>query len=490
MCALVIERFPLFFRCLVPGLVCLFFCGACRDNKATETNNAARAKQTSSQLALVGGTLIDGTGHQPTENSVVLIEGNKIIRVGLAHETTIPKGARIIDLKGKWVMPGMIDSHTHFIISSGLYSAPYIIDMSALKPYEKEIEDVENRIAFTLSRYLCSGITTAIDLGGSNWTYGLRKNSAELNNSPRVAVSGPFLAFTTEASKPQLWKEDDPAVVVIQNPEQARAYVAELDKQQVDVIKTGYLPAPEITLEDYIPILEALVEESHARDLPVVCHAMELDTAKAAIRAGIDVLAHVPEQPVDDAFIQLVLERKVIVISTVDVYMGYQRVLSGKPTLYPFEQQCGDPEIIASWKDIASVSPEKRSEITAFAAAVPELAKVMRQNLLKLYQAGATLSLGTDAGNMGTLHGPAILREILALKELGVAPMDILLAATRNSAQVLNREPDRGTIEPGKLADLLILNDDPLTDIHHITTIHQVVIDGRLLDHASLLGNE
>jgi len=471
----------------------LLFFSACRDEKAplreepTRMEQAGKVRDSGPVLAFTGATLIDGTGKAPLENAVVIIKGNKITQVSSASQAKIPADAEIHDLTGKWILPGLIDSHVHFAVAGGVYSRPDLFDLRAYKAYEEVVSGIENRISFTLSRYLCSGVTTAIDMGGPMWTFDVRKRAAAANNAPRVAVCGPFIGLTAEAEGPTLWREDDPPSVIIRTPERAHEFVAELAERKVDMIKTGFFPMPGVTLEEYLPVLEAVVKESHANGLRVSCHVMQLDAAKAALERGIDVLAHVPEEPIDDEFIRMVLERDVIVIGTLTVYMGYLRVISGKPGTLPFENLVGDPDIISSWRFLEDMPLAKRPAIPEFVALAPQLEKIMKENYRKLFKAGASLSLGADSGNMGSLHGPALFREILAMDELGVPPMDILRAATQNGGRVLSANPDRGVVGVGKLADLLILNADPLKNVQNYTDIHGVVIDGRVLDQVTLL---
>ena len=151
---------------------------------------AARAEVT----AFVGGTLLDGTGAPPIKNSVVLVDGDRIVAVGDRKRTPLPADAGIVDTTGKWIIPGLIDAHIHLFQSGGLYSRPDIIDLRPVRPYEWEIANVKRKLPSTLSRYLASGVTAVVDVGGPMWNFAARRLAQTLPLAPRVAVAGPLLA--------------------------------------------------------------------------------------------------------------------------------------------------------------------------------------------------------------------------------------------------------------------------------------------------------
>jgi imidazolonepropionase-like amidohydrolase len=245
-------------------------------------------------------------------------------------------------------------------------------------------------------------------------------------------------------------------------------------------VKIWFIRRPDTKLEDFVPIVEATVKESHARGVRVAVHATELDTAKAAVRAGADVLVHsVMDKPVDDEFIELVKSRGVIYTTTLVVLEGYYNVLTQRAKPSDFDRQCGDPNVIATWSNLGKIPENERPPIPAQMSQAPERMKTSLANLKRMQDAGAIVAAGTDAGNIGTLHGPSLHREFELMSEAHLTPMQILVAATRNSARVFAREPEMGTIAPGKLADLLILDADPLADIRNTRRIYAVIKGGR-----------
>jgi imidazolonepropionase-like amidohydrolase len=172
----------------------------------------------------------------------------------------------------------------------------------------------------------------------------------------------------------------------------------------------------------------------------VAVHATELVTAKVAVGAGSDILAHsVSDQPFDDEFVQMVKERGVIYTTTIVVPEGYAEVLGQNINPTDIERSCGDPKVIASWADLAKISENQLPLYARFPPRFTEKAVV--------------LANGTDAD----ICTPSLHREFEFMAEAGLRPMQIIVDATRNAARVFSPNPQIGTIEPGKLADLLIL---------------------------------
>jgi imidazolonepropionase-like amidohydrolase len=397
----------------------------------------------------------------------------------------IPPAGRIQDVSGKWLIPGLIHTHVHLFGSSGLYAHPDIYDLRASHPYETEIRRVRQRIPFTLSRYLCAGVTSVVSLGGPQWDFQVQQQALQAVLAPRVAVAGPFLSLPGPEN---LWTPQDPDLVPVKTPEEARAVVQQLRVHAPNLLKTGFLPSSTYTLSDYLPILEAIIAEGHAQGLRVAVHATELKAAKAAVRAGADVLAHtVFDHRVDDAFLQMVTKQDVVTLTTLGIWERLLAVLTQKVKLLDIEHSCGDPDSIASWAELATISHAHKPPIPDWVSLTPLWQTTMLANIKRLHEAGALIAVGSDSGNIGTLHGSSFHRELHLLAEAGLSPMTILIAATSHGARVLGRASELGTIEPGKLADIVILNADPLTDVHNMSNIHAVLKDGKIFEHSALI---
>jgi imidazolonepropionase-like amidohydrolase len=446
-----------------------------KDPAALKKSRPAAAQKPRA-LVITGATLIDGTGAPPVRDAIVVIRGERIVATGPRPRVQIPRSAWRTDARGKWVIPGLVDAHVHFFQSGGLYTRPDVIDLRSRVPYAKELATIRDRLPYTFTRYLCSGITSAVDVGGPMWNFQVRELAARTIDAPRVAVAGPLISSYV----PPALETDDPAIIRVSTPEEARGLADKELAEKPDLVKIWFIRRPDMKLEDFVPIVEATVKESHARGVRVAVHATELSTAKAAVHAGADVLVHsVMDKPVDNEFIELVKSRAVIYTTTLVVLEGYYNVLRQRAQVSDFDRQCGDPNVIATWGDLGKIPENERPPIPAQMSQVPERMKNSLANLKRMQDAGAIVAPGTDAGNIGTLHGPSLHREFELMAEAGLTPMQILVAATRNAARVFAREPEMGTIAPGKLADLVILDADPLADIRNTRRIYAVIKGGR-----------
>ncbi len=405
----------------------------------------------------------------------------------------MPEDTRTIDCAGKFILPGYIDTHVHFFQSGGLFARPDVTDLTAVRPYPEEIAWVRAHLDDTFARYLRSGITSVVDVGGPRWNFEVRKNAAATAKAPRVAVAGPLIS---SVARPQLELDGDPPIVKIDTPAQGVQLVKQLAKLRPDFIKIWYVVSPESPVEKFRPIARAVIAESHRLKLRVAVHATELEAARAAVDEGADLLVHsVTDQPVDEAFIKLMLLRGTILTPTLVVFERYGQTFAHQLQLTAEEKAWGNPEVIATL-DVTKLPPDATPERikTALAAPEPVLARIAQtqaialKNLKALEDAGVPIATGTDAGNIGTIHGPALFREFQLMREAGLTPLQILRCTTANAARVFGGETGAkiGAIEPGYLADLVILNSNPLDDIAHASDLESVLKGGVLYPMAEL----
>ncbi len=442
-------------------------------------------RKPAARAALVGATVFDATGADPVEDAVILLEGERIVQVGPRGEVEIPGDAVVHDLQGRWIVPGLVDSHIHFFQSAGLYTRPDVVDLRAVRTYEEEMRRIERDLDDTMRRYLACGVTAVVDVGGPFWNFDVRGKASLTLLAPRVAVAGPLISTV---SRPRL-DIGDPPIIKAGSPDEARALVRKQLERKPDLVKIWFIVTEERGLEETIEITRAAIEESHAAGVRVAVHATQLETARAAVEAGADVLVHsVDDARVDEPFISLLEDRGVILTPTLVVLDGYAEVLGDAVEISELEMRYGDPAVMASWKEFASVAgPEDLEKSEQRRARALERAPVMRENLALLHGAGVAIAAGTDAGNIGTLHGPSLIVELLMMEQAGMERRDVILSATRDAARVFASEPAFGTIVPGKLADLLVLDADPLEDLHALERIHLVVKGGVVLEPGEIL---
>jgi cytosine/adenosine deaminase-related metal-dependent hydrolase len=173
------------------------------------------------QTLLVGGTVINPADGKTVDNAVLLINADKIENVTTRKEARIPSGTKSIDCTGKFILPGYIDTHVHFFQSGDLFTRPDGVDLTSSRSYKDEVAWIRSHLDDTFARYLRSGITSVVDVGGPMWNFEVRKRANATAKAPRVAVAGPLIS---SVSRPQL-DLGDPPIVKIDSPEQARGFV-------------------------------------------------------------------------------------------------------------------------------------------------------------------------------------------------------------------------------------------------------------------------
>ena len=435
--------------------------------------------------AFVGATLIDGNGGDPVTNATVVISGDRILAAGDSAEVEIPTGAETVTVDGKYIVPGLIDAHAHFMESGRIYTSPGRLDLTHLVTYEEEIAWMKARVPVTLQSYLCAGVTGTLSAGGPKFEYEVRSQAEAMPNAPSVFVAhGPVTLAPSEILFPPF--DGDTPVRTVHDPASATAMIQQASDWGADLIKSGYLGGPFAEYEqDYVAIHEAIVEAASGHGFTVTSHATELEAARNLVKAGVNSLQHLPmDAPLDDDFINLLKQRGVIVVPTLAVYpRAFVEIYSGSIELNDIEQRCGDPQVIQTWSEVTELPALAPELQTAFAARE----KMAKQNATRLYQAGVPLAAGSDAGNPGLVHGASLHHELRKMADIGMAPLELISAATLNAARVSAQEQQFGSVEVGKQADFLVLNKDPLVDVANLQEIEWVVKRGKRFSQQDLL---
>jgi imidazolonepropionase-like amidohydrolase len=451
------------------------------------------------KISLVGATVINPADGKVMPNATVVIDGDKIERVSMGKQDAASLGKQI-DCAGKFILPGLIDTHVHFFQSADLFTRPDGADFNSVRPYKDEVAWIKSHVDDVFARYLRCGITSVVDVGGPMWNFEVRQKANSTAKAPHVAVAGPLISSVSR-EKLDL---GDPPIVKIDTPEQAREFVRKLTNQKADLVKIWYIVDKDHPVDAFRPIVRATVEESHAHKTRVAVHATELETARAAVEEGADILVHsVVDKPVDDSFVKLLKDRHIILCPTLVVFERYGRTFSHQLNLTLEEQKWGNPEVIASL-DVTKIPQDKLPDRVKQALADPKAAmdrinktyEVALPNLKKLEDAGVTIAAGTDAGNIGTIHGPALFREFQLMKQAGLTNMQILKDATANAAKLFGGDignrigkidnPDKSGAA-GYLADLVVLKSNPIDDIAHASDIDSVIKNGVIYPADSIL---
>jgi imidazolonepropionase-like amidohydrolase len=450
------------------------------------------AERRPADLAIQGATLIDGTGTDPVADANVVIAGDRIVCAGPASECPIPEGTEVIDARGRWVTPGLIDAHVHFSQNGFIDARPLTVGRPVDERYERAIDDLREHPERAFRAMLCSGITGVADVGGYSWTIELARRAETDSLAPRVAAAGPLLTFI----RYPLEYRGEAQMVLLEDSAAVVEAVERIAKLEPDFVKLWYIVDPRrggVDSTTARALAELLAREVHGRGLRLAVHATGLWEATHALEIGADILVHsVFNDPVDDRFLELARERDVIYTPTIAVLEGYGYLSNGVFAADRYDLTCADPEIVERWRRWESEQgiADRERVLAAVRDTIEERQSVILENLKRVHEAGVTVALGTDSGNPMTLHGVAILEELALMQRAGLTPMEVIVAATRNAARVLGRADELGTLEPGKRADLLVLEADPLADLGAFNRIEWVVRGGHAIPRAALLPSE
>jgi imidazolonepropionase-like amidohydrolase len=417
--------------------------------------------------AIAGATLIDGRGGAPVPNATVIVRDGK---VECAGSCTVPAGVDVVDGRGLWLTPGLVDAHVHFSQTGWADGRPDALDVRATHPYEQTIAGLRRNPERFARSFLCSGITGVFDVGGYTWTTELQKRFANDSAAPHVRAAGPLLSTRDH----WLNLPGERQFIHLKDAATARDGVHYLASHGADAIKVWYLG-------ENLEAINAAGAEAAAAKLPLIVHATELPVAKSAVRAGAKLLVHsVSDIAVDDEFIALMKERGTILTPTLTVVQGYVRMMQSasakKAPAIDDPNRCVDPATRAKVESTAAL--ETKANVAAFAGRTRQQDAIAAANLKRLVAAGIPIATGTDSGNPLTLHGPSIYAEMEAMQAAGMTPMQVIVASTATAARAARLDALTGTIEPGKSADLLLLAADPSVDVANFRKLRHVMRGG------------
>ena len=413
--------------------------------------------------AVVGGTVIGGAG-APIPDAVVVIEGGRITQVGPRAAVKVPPAAVVVDAAGKFVMPGIADMHNH--VRSG------------------SMRTQQNGMS-TLGLLLAYGVTTVFNPSSALTELTQMKAAAAPASAPlpRFFSTGPMVTVKGGSL-------GDPNAPAPETPADAVRVIGELKAAGADAIKVSRddnrwstrQRMPVMTRD----VLNALVAEAHRQQLKVFVHAPILEYAKEALDAGVDGLLHgIIDSPVDQAFIDAMKRRGAFYVPTMSLYEDVADVAAWAKRQIDYDERALLAPIITGF-----TTPAVVRQLEAFlnnAAFTRDRLAVQRANLKRVFDAGIPVAMGTDTGFFGVFMGISSKLEMALMVEAGLTPADVIRAATLNGARMLGREKTSGSVEPGKDADLLILDANPLADIGNVRRIHRVIRGGTVHDPSQLL---
>jgi imidazolonepropionase-like amidohydrolase len=388
--------------------------------------------------AFEGARVIVGDGRAPIENATIVVTGNRFTAVGRATDVRVPAGARRVNLAGKTVMPGILDTHNHLS-----------------QTREMLIDDLKRRAYY--------GVTAAQSMGQdtTNISFQIREETRE----GKIPGAARFFTAGRGMTGPEPGRTTAPHWLT--TVAEARAAVREEAGKKVDLIKI-WVDDRMGTVKKLTPELyTAVIDEAHKNSIRTIAHIYTLEDAKGTLRAGLDAFAHgVRDKDVDDEFVALVKQHPNLVL-------GPNMPERGVPTDLAWLRESIPA---ADWQKLQAANTNK-AEANAFWS-------IQARNLAKMNAAGVKIVVGTD-GN--TPYAPHI--EMEDMVAAGMTPMQVIVAATRNGAQFL-RLNDVGTIEANKSADFIVLDANPLENIRNTRKIASVYLRGAQVDRAPFRVNQ
>ncbi|GEN68873.1 amidohydrolase family protein [Chryseobacterium rhizosphaerae] len=453
------------------------------------------------QVYIQNVTIADVIHKKMIPAQTIIINNGKITKIKPSKQIKIPQNSHVINGEGKYLIPGMTDSHIHFFQSGGLYTRPDALDLRKHVPYEKEISWGHHNMENLLQYYLKAGITSVIDPGATYHFLLLRDSLKRNERLPSVYMSGPLIT----TYEPEVFKnlnKDEPFKLAL-TAEDARKWVQEQLPYKPDFIKIWYIVLGDAKkkkeeAQKLEPVIKATIEEAHKNNLKVAVHATERFTAETAVMNGANYLVHnIEDEVVSDDFVKLLQSKKVILCPTLTVMDNYYDTYAQKKHYNTYELEHSNPKSIGSMYDLKHLEDTSDSamikkyklrfnspQIKAYTSKTDSIRRI---NLKKLTDGGVTIAAGTDAGNIGTQHGTSFITELKAMKESGMNGWQLLQSATINPAKILNKEAQYGSIEEGKVADLVLLNANPIENLENLTQIDTVIKNGQPLNPNTIL---
>lgn len=404
-------------------------------------------------FVLSNGTLIDGTGHKLIQKATVIIESNRVEYAG--SEISYPEDANVIDLHGLTIMPGLIDCHLHL---GGLTSDKpgRAVGKISLMDMASFFWDYLRNYAHRRQLAIENGVTT-IRSAGDHYPHIVRlrdKIATGKLSGPRIFASGPIITAPGGHPAGTIYRGNryiiENATRQIADVNDAREEVRRLAEGGVDCIKAIYSDIDPMDITHKVPklslsVLEVLANEAHQHNLRLMVHTGSSKETMNAVKAGADSIEHgiLPggdSTEFDDELVRIMVDKGTYFVPTIAIAWAYKETY---------------PDVFYS----------------------------LKKAFKKLHDAEVNIAVGTDSGTPGVVIGKGVHKELELMVEAGMNPMEAIIAGTRNAADNLGKLSELGTIEKGKLADIIVISGNPLKEIGTTRDIKVVVKDGVIVSN-------
>lgn len=440
---------------------------------ACSTSPAAPPSQPASTVvAYEGARLIRGDGSAPVEDAVLVIDAGSIVQAGTRGEVTVPADATRVNISGKTVMPALIGGHGHVGYQKGLTF------LRENYTHDNIMDDLRRAAYFGLGTAMTMGIDTG-DL-----VYRIREETAGgTSGVARLRTAGQGMGGPNAGPGNTVYARG--VAFEITTEEEGRAAVRQLAPHKPEMIKIWLDERGGRGMKLQPAVVRAIVDEATKHALPVAAHVRNHVDAEVAVGAGVYGLTHLARDRVMDApLIDAIVKRGVFVTPTLSMaernnYSGAVPQWVQEPFLFGLLEDSVAPEVVARLqKSFVERDPKNAAEAR-------EAYAILDSTVARLHAAGARIVLGGDTGLPDHFWGFAEQRELELLVAAGLTPMDAIVAGTSRAAEFL-RMNDVGTLAPGKTADFLVLDANPLDDIRHTRRIARLFLRGTEIDRAAM----
>lgn len=493
----------------------LIACALCFTLNVNAFENLNTSSEQGQQMAFIGANVLNPNLDLNISNATILVNKGKIVKIQPSSEK-IPSNYSVTNLENKWVIPGLIDGHVHLSESGSAFTRPDIIDATKIQSYQTDQKWLLANTSSLLKDYVSLGITTIFDMGGPSQYIKHYREVTKKGIYPDIYAAGALIA---PMDVPQL-NVNGEIFTKVSNATEAKALVESQLALNTAIIKIVWSQETGMTTEQLYSMYKPAIALAKQHNKVVAVHVEDIDNAKKAIKAGVDILVHgVLRNDIDDEFIALMKENNVTYMPTLTAYNHYFELFKNEFKFTEHEKSHAHIDIIDSFKMLmnnvedtgqmfqmllkylplvdssdaekAKLSPQEQAMVEQLGSMFSsKIVNIQKQNLKKILTSGVNVAFGTDAGNPGTLHASSLVGEMYAWQQAGISNKDILKAATFGNAQALNLTDTIGSLTSGKEANFVVLDANPYKSLTTLSTPAMTIKHGKIAYTKGVQHNE